>query len=272
MAANIKILAAIPEGRTKANMVRVRFLVDGKTVKYGYISVCAFHEGWWKPDEVDNVVLPDLPKEWTWVCIVRHYKTGEPYVRSYHNRPPKCIEVDAWHSDVFEYAEIQKINLLQIERFRKEDRMWLVQHPTTDKQCLMKIAEVPKSTRDVKSETDIYRALEGSGIAPQFMGHVAEQGRVMGFLIEWIEGAAHPDMEHDMERVKDALKKLHALGIVHKDPHAGNFLVKDDRVYIIDFEHAHRTNNPDEFAKEMGRISGEHWLWQLSSTDDDDES
>ncbi|KAI1485185.1 hypothetical protein F5X96DRAFT_674888 [Biscogniauxia mediterranea] len=272
MAANVKILATVPGMGGNRDMIEVRFLVNGNTVKYGLIYIGAYHDGWYKPDQVDTVVLPDLPEEWTWVCICAHHETGEPFVLNYHNNPPEREEVAVWHSTSFEYTDIEKIHQIRMDKQRKEDRMWIVQHPSMDKRCLMKIAEVPKLMDFVKRETDAYRVLEGSGIAPQFMGHVTEQGRVVGILVEWIEDAVKPELELDMEMVLDALSSLHERGIVHKDPHMGNFLIKDNRVYIIDFEYARQTSDPSEFDFEIDRVIGQSSLWDNSPSLDHDES
>ncbi|KAI5924345.1 hypothetical protein F4810DRAFT_709680 [Camillea tinctor] len=265
---HVEILAALPGYGEEGNMVRVRFLCDGTSVKYGLIYMDAFHEEWYRASRVNSVILPDLPEEWTWVCICLNKETGMPFVLNYHNDPIQCEDIAAWHPMAFEYTEIAKIEQIRVDRGRKEDRMWIVQHPSADKRCLMKIAEIPELMGHTKRETEIYKDLEGADIAPQFMGHVMEQGRIVGFLVEWIEDAEEPVLEFDTDLLADALSKLHARGILHKDIHAGNFLIKDNRAYIIDFEYSDWSNKDEDFDEEIDQIYESSRFWNFTPDND----
>lgn len=105
------------------------------------------------------------------------------------------------------------------------------------------------------NETRVYSIIEeyrddGLAVAPAFLGHVAENGRVMGILLEKLEGDfASID---DLASCEGALSILHGMKIVHGDPNRHNFIidrVKGD-VRLVDFEHA----EPYEAAKALEEL------------------
>lgn len=75
-------------------------------------------------------------------------------------------------------------------------------------------------------------------IAPQFLGHLTENGRVIGFLLEKVEGTYA--RLSDLPLCAAALKTLHSMGLVHGDVNKHNFVVDREKgeVRLIDFEHA----------------------------------
>ena len=71
--------------------------------------------------------------------------------------------------------------------------------------------EIPR----IETETRIYQLLEGTGLAPAFLGHVHENGHVMDLLLKKAEGLfASID---DMSKCTAALQELHKLGLRHDD-------------------------------------------------------
>ncbi|KAI1312069.1 alpha-galactosidase A [Xylaria venustula] len=108
-------------------------------------------------------------------------------------------------------------------------------------------------------------------IAPEFLGHLTENGRVMGFLMERLDGRfACAD---DLPQCAALLQRLHGLGdlgLVHGDVNRYNFLVEEGDggggcVRLVDFEHAQDYDEklaraeleslPAELAEETGRGS-----------------
>lgn len=74
-----------------------------------------------------------------------------------------------------------------------------------------------------EEESRIYERIDRQGIGPQFLGHLTEEGRVTGLVIEYIKDARHTSPE-DVEECRDALQKLHGLGILHNDVNRHDFL------------------------------------------------
>jgi len=98
----------------------------------------------------------------------------------------------------------------------------------------------------VENETRVYEKLEQdklkypdlAAISPAFFGHLAEDGRVMGMLIEKLEGRRA--RIEDISACEAVVRRLHALGIVHGDLNRHNFVVDEQSgiVRLIDFENA----------------------------------
>ncbi|KAI9839236.1 MAG: hypothetical protein M1819_003229 [Sarea resinae] len=119
-------------------------------------------------------------------------------------------------------------------------------------------------------ETTIYQRLEATAavasqprkIAPQFLGHITEENgkRVIGFLLEKIEGGRFPDgaVVKDLERCRDLVGRLHGLGILHGDLNRFNFLLVNDvnegRDVLLDFESARIGAEQWEMEEEMGGL------------------
>lgn len=68
---------------------------------------------------------------------------------------------------------------------------------------------------------------------PKFLRHALEHGRTVGFVIERIEDARHPD-PGDLSLCQQVLSKLHGLGYKHGDINRHNFLIKGHTAFIID--------------------------------------
>ena len=79
---------------------------------------------------------------------------------------------------------------------------------------------------------------EAPPIAPKVLGHLTENGRIIGLLLEKVEGR-HASIG-DLPKCKKVLHKLHSMGLVHGDINRYNFIVDQtsDRVVMVDFEHA----------------------------------
>lgn len=94
--------------------------------------------------------------------------------------------------------------------------------------------------------------LEGSGLTPRFLGHVHENGRIMGFLLEKIEG--RPDSPQDLSVCETALGKLHGLGLVHGDVNRYNFLITEKGAKLLDFERLLENASPESMRRELENL------------------
>ncbi|KAK8022438.1 Glucan endo-alpha-glucosidase Agn1 [Apiospora rasikravindrae] len=98
-------------------------------------------------------------------------------------------------------------------------------------------------------EYKVYAALEGHDIAPRFGASAMDpesQERV-GLILEHVATRKlDPGSREDARGAMAALRRMHALGWVHKDIHIeGNVLVRaaDGKVFLIDFTHAEQTSS-----------------------------
>ena len=118
-----------------------------------------------------------------------------------------------------------------------------------DSPVIVKFARFPYEISWYNTETEVYSWIKGHDIGPDFLGHVTEGDRVIGFLLEQVKGR-HAFIE-DLEPCRETVARLHELGIVHGDLNKHNFLVEGSRATLVDFEVARRTCDKDEMAKEM---------------------
>lgn len=103
-----------------------------------------------------------------------------------------------------------------------------------------------------QAETEAYQWIEGHGIGPRFLGHLTEDGRVIGFLLQKVDG--HYAGIEDLPRCEEVVRKLHSLGVVHGDLNRYNFIVAEDRVILIDFETAAKSQDEGEMAAELAGL------------------
>lgn len=117
---------------------------------------------------------------------------------------------------------------------------------------IAKIARFEWEIPRIERETRAYQLLEGSGLTPRFLGHIHENGRIMGFLLEKIEG--HPASIQDLGNCETSLEKLHELGFLHGDVNRYNFLVTEDGVKLLDFERLQENASPESMHKELESV------------------
>ena len=130
-------------------------------------------------------------------------------------------------------------------------------HPLFDRALLVKFAEFPWQMPFFEAETTAYEWIDGQGVGPKFLGHFTEAGRVIGFVMEYIDDARSADTR-DLAACQSVLAKLHSLGIKHGDINKYNFLVREGRAVLIDFETALRCSEKKELQAEYEHL--EHSL------------
>ncbi|KAJ4391676.1 hypothetical protein N0V93_005295 [Gnomoniopsis smithogilvyi] len=93
----------------------------------------------------------------------------------------------------------------------------------------------------IETEMRAYRVCKGKDLAPEFLGLVTESGRVIGFLLDYIEEAHKPSTAEEKELCRAQVKRFHDLTGWHRngpENRRSNFLVKDDRVWLVDLAKA----------------------------------
>lgn len=126
----------------------------------------------------------------------------------------------------------------------------LSQSPVTS--IIAKTARFEWEIPQIERETRAYQLLKGSGLSPRFLGHIHENGRIVGFLLEKIEGRA--TSIQDLSICEAALEKLHELGFLHGDANQYNFLVTEEVVKLLDFEHLQENASPESMHKELESV------------------
>ncbi|KAK6496140.1 hypothetical protein TWF481_002164 [Arthrobotrys musiformis] len=156
-----------------------------------------------------------------------------------------------WHEKSFDYLSLQmkkrlgaNVHLVTAPHVHPENR-----------DVIAKFARFPWEVERYALETKSYEWIKGHGIGPQFLGHLTEDGRVIGFLMEKLEGR-HATIA-DLPACKEVVGRLHALGILHGDLNKHNFLITGKDARIIDFETAKLSSDRDKMYQEAQTLEKE---------------
>ncbi|PSS10957.1 hypothetical protein M430DRAFT_37085 [Amorphotheca resinae ATCC 22711] len=209
------------------------------------------------------LLIPQLPAfpdaDWTTMCISRG---ADGLIESTLSYEPLPAIPKPWH-----HRRIDVLSLKHIKRHRSNVHEVLY----GGRPAISKIALFEWDFHRIGNETRVYSTLmkhqdqhpAEPPCAPKFLGHLTENDRVIGFLLEKVEGEfASID---DMPNCKKVLHRLHGMGLIHGDVNRYNFIVdrSNNNVRMIDFEHAedldktkaHREleSLASELAEETGR-------------------
>lgn len=251
---NVKLLACLvePQDAIDPDDSHYRFLVDGNYVKYVTTSpgTLAGEEIDWTfgPILLSKLLPPFPPGNWNKGHVAKDPETGEAAFIETETESLAGVE-NLWHS--------VKLNELDFTHEYLKQRVHKSTHPELNdgKPVLIKLAVWPWEIAFLETETTVYECIRDRGIGPRFLGHLTEgkDGRVVGFVAEWVQGAraAGPG---DLEGCRKALGRLHELGIKLGDTNKYNFLVREGHdVVLVDFETAKKCS-PQELEDEMNAL------------------
>ncbi|KEY73186.1 hypothetical protein S7711_04152 [Stachybotrys chartarum IBT 7711] len=213
-------------------------ILAGTSVKYVTIQAGALDADLLMdmPLNFENI-LPSLPyteHHWNQAYISRNATSGELESVLSQTDLPRVQTI--WHSKMINFMDLERteqLGLLAQECVWKQN----LADGSGKRIMIAKMARFPWEIRYIEKETQIYRLLEHSHIAPRFLGHVHEAGRVIGFLLEKVEG--RPATWRDLKACEGALRHLHDLGVLHGDCNPYNFIVgPNEMVALVDFENA----------------------------------
>ncbi|KJZ76158.1 hypothetical protein HIM_04614 [Hirsutella minnesotensis 3608] len=199
--------------------------------------------------------LPQLPwhEEWTVAYISRDEANGE-LKTSVVNKTLAAVKNDWHHARVncLELEKTKQLTAMALEAVLPPSLSATLQSSAT---VIAKIARFDWEIPRIEQETRAYQLLKNSELAPRFLAHVHENGRVMGFLLEKIEGRSAS--VQDLEVCKAAVEKLHKRGLIHGDVNRYNFLVTESGVKLLDFECLREEADPTSMEKELESLQAE---------------
>jgi hypothetical protein len=201
-----------------------RYLFPNNKVRYITVkaNAYAFHDR--------NDILPSIPGgDWNWGTVARDPTTGETYLRNVIKKPLKGIK-SRWHAKSFDHGDL---GLYSGER--NDSRIYMPAQRLDGRLIVVKLARGEDDIPLLQTECETYEHIQNRGIAPEFLGYVTEESRIVGFAIERFDSARTPT-KGDADKCEAVLKRLNDLGFTHGDSHTGNFLVQDDRAFLIDLE------------------------------------
>ncbi|KAM3457628.1 hypothetical protein MY3296_001060 [Beauveria thailandica] len=248
--ANVRLLACLVDEDDTTDG-DYRFLVDGQYVKYVSTAPGTFRGA--EDDRTFEPVLlgellPQFPAgHWNSGHVSRSPETGRASFVRTDTVPFDGVE-NLWHP-----AKLNELDFTRQDRLRQ--RVHVSTHPEINngRPVLIKLAVWPWEIPSIEMETAAYQWISDTGIGPEFLGHLTEgkDGRVVGFVTEWLERARAAGPE-DIDGCRTALGRLHKLGIRHGDINKHNFLVRDGHdVVLVDFEVVKRGCSSQELEDEM---------------------
>jgi predicted Ser/Thr protein kinase len=185
--------------------------------------------------------------------ISRDKVTGD-LKTSISNRTLAGVKIQ-WHHNRINCLELEKTEQLTAMALEAVPGPVLPDTLALPATMIAKIARFEWEIPRIEQETRAYQLLEGSGLAPRFLGHVHENGRIMGFLLEKIEG--RPASIQDLSACETALRALHKLGYVHGDVNRYNFLVTEEGAKLLDFESLQESASPESMSTELENLRAE---------------
>ncbi|KAM3418290.1 hypothetical protein BST61_g4290 [Cercospora zeina] len=241
-----------------------RLLFD-KHVKYLKIAPATFEQDILS-FPVDS--LPPLPfSDPSWKAAHISRQPGSERVDvSFSHRNLAAVQ-NVWHPTRVNVLDLERVEQLTAAAFEAvlptsaiPSSASLPQNPSQKTVVIAKIArfewEIPRIERETRAYQVMQQEQEASSLAPRFLGHLHEHGRIMGFILEKIDGRQHASLEH-REACEMALAKLHKFGL-HGDVNRYNFLVGNNgEITLLDFERFDEDATADMRAKEVQSLRAE---------------
>ncbi|KAF2106087.1 alpha-galactosidase A precursor [Lophiotrema nucula] len=227
-----------------------RILVDGRSIRYLTIDPGLYDVGdmCFGPSLIS--MLPPLPPgDWNQGHISNDASKGRPHFsRVTKAQLPEITNI--WHPRQVDYLELGMGKKLR-------SNVYEATCPCVDSNMIIaKFARFSWEMPQLDAEARAYQWIERQNIGPKFLGHISEEGRVIGFMIERIADCRHA-APGDVALCQQTLRRLHELGIRHGDVNRHNFLVHDGRATLIDFDMAARGADEQALEEEFRRVQEE---------------
>lgn len=246
-ATDVRVLQADVDEETESEF---RILVGGEFVKYLIIDAGLYDIPTMCFGPGLIYALPPLPPgDWNEGVISRGPTHDRPYFASVAKRQlPKIMHI--WHPHKMDHLDLQVGQKLRTNVYEAAT------HGPAEPTIIVKFARFSWEIPQLDAETSAYEWIKGHSIGPNFLGHLTEEGRAIGFMIERITDCRHAGPE-DLPLCQQVLSKLHQLGIKHGDINKHNFLIQDQKAILIDFDSATRCNDEKTLADEFDRLQQE---------------
>ncbi|TVY83328.1 hypothetical protein LSUE1_G001753 [Lachnellula suecica] len=186
--------------------------------------------------------LPPFPTgDWNYGRISQLDENPAPFFAEISRKNFPSIK-PLWHTKSYDYLSLEIGQRLRAN-------VYVASSPQFKKPIIAKFARFEWEIGYYISETQAYSWIDGSRIGPEFLGYLTEEGRVIGFLIEKVEGrhATHSDLL----ACQAIVGQLHGMGVLHGDLNKHNFLISERGAVLIDFETAERSIDSEAMEGEL---------------------
>ncbi|KAL6696518.1 hypothetical protein J3F84DRAFT_299583 [Trichoderma pleuroticola] len=243
---NVQLLAVLVDWDDEEEG-EYRFLVDGKDTKYVTVDPGVLPKDNRTFGPILIPLLPPFPPgDWNEGHVSKDSLSGQPVFSRYTRSDLPEIS-NTWH-----HMRIDHLEFKQLRQLRQN--IHVVTHPLFDQPLVVKFAEFPWQMPYFEAETTAYEWLDSHGVGPKFIAHLTEAGRVFGFVTEYIDGARFADTG-DLAACQEILSRLHSLGIKHGDINKYNFLIREGKAMLVDFEASQRCNEKEELEAEYEQLA-----------------
>ncbi|KAI9824127.1 MAG: hypothetical protein M1819_001082 [Sarea resinae] len=217
----------------------------GRRVHYLTISIDVFDDDTMCRPYLLIPQLPDIPDgAWTKMEVYRH---ADGSLRSSISSEPLAAVEMLWHPRI-----VDVLSLKQTKRHRSGVHEVLFD---SNRPAVAKIACFDFQLPQIEDETHVYSIISQHQeaavppVAPAFLAHLAENGRVMGMLLEKLEGD-YATID-DLPACEEAVRRVHRMGMIHGDVNRYNFIVDRSKkcARLVDFEHASPYNETEALAE-----------------------
>lgn len=243
---DIQVLQASVDSEDQSEF---RILVDRNFIKYLTIDPGLYDvsDMCFAPSLIS--MLPPLPPgDWNKGYISHNTSNLRPhFTRVTKLQLPGVTKV--WHPLQIDYLELHMGQKLR-------SNVYEATCPQFNSTIIAKFARFDWEMPQLDAETSAYQWIEDHQIGPKFLGHLSEEGRVIGFIIERITDCRHATPE-DISPCQRTLSRLHELGIKHGDLNKHNFLIRDGKATLIDFENSTRRNEAKALEEEFRTLQEE---------------
>lgn len=232
----------------------LRLLHNNKHIKYVTIAagIYSSHDMCFAPT-ITALLEPLLPPGiWNYGYINKDPETGLPHFAEFSQKEFPSVS-NAWHPIKVDYLDLVLGGKLMPGVYDATCSQF-----TTP--LVAKFACWWWEIGYMEDECTAYQWIEGHNIGPRFLGHITEEGRVIGFLMERVAdetGDARHPTPADLEVCQQALAKLHDLGILHGDLVKYNILVTSKGAMLIDFSTARKSDDSSAFEKEKKSLEAQ---------------
>ncbi|KAJ2977830.1 hypothetical protein NQ176_g4151 [Zarea fungicola] len=163
--------------------------------------------------------LPPIPEgSWTTMRISRR---PDGSLETLLDDAPLQRVQPLWHPDKIDILGLRKLKSLNGHAFEEDH---------DGKPAVAKVAnfdwEIPRIERETYAYSLISTTKDAELYIPRVLGHIVEEGRPMGILLEMVNG--RPATVDDLVVCERAVAWLHKVGFVHGDVNRFNFITNDN--------------------------------------------
>lgn len=159
------------------------------------------------------------------------------------------------HLRTIEYVDLLGVNMVNPTvgaQYAHRTSVIEIDHHDFAVPIFAKFAVWPDAIKNIDQESQAYGLLRNQGIGPEVLAHIVEEGRIIGLVLERLEG--HIPTIDDYAACQQALTEFHDRGLQHGNVQAKSFIVKDGRATMIDFEEVAPISNWMQPDLERGNL------------------